>query len=166
MFSFVRRSWRVLSGGPATASGLNGNMCRFWGELWFCAFVLAWGGFVYGFRLCLCVFRFCVSSSETWPLSILSLAWLVNLLSLPDSNLKLHFFAPLWVGWMKWARWPYFSPVCLKKKWKNHMFPTDFPHYYQFGFCSAAKSKTLCICLHRLLGKQNCGDFQLTTTEW
>lgn len=112
IFSFVRRPWRVLSGGPATVSGAwTGTCVGYWGEL--CDLVLIWDGFVYGFRLSLYVFRLCISSSETWPLSILSLALLVNLLSLPGSNLKLHFFVPLRVEWTKWARWPYFSPLSV-----------------------------------------------------
>lgn len=112
IFSFVRRSWRVLSGGPATVSGAwTGTCVGCRGELY--DFVLVWDSFVYGFWISLCVFRLCVPSSETWPLSILSLALPVNLLSLPGSNLKLRFFAPLRVGWTKWARWPYCSPLAV-----------------------------------------------------
>lgn len=96
---------------------LNGNTC---GLLrW-----TLWVGFVYGFQPSLYVFRLCISSSETWPLSILGLALLVNLWSLPGSNLKLHFFAPLRVGWTKWARWPYFSPLSvgrMKKMDESHV---------------------------------------------
>lgn len=85
-----------------------------------------WVGFVYGFQPSLYVFRLCISSSETWPLSILGLALLVNLWSLPGSNLKLHFFAPLRVGWTKWARWPYFSPLSV---WKKKMEESHVSHW-------------------------------------
>lgn len=121
-------------------------------------FTLAWDGFVCRFLLSLSMFSgYVFLFSVTWPLSILSLALLVNLLSLPGSNLKLHVCAP------RWVRWTLFFTSFYKKK----RFHIDVPCYYQFGLCSdlLAKSKTLFICLHRLLWQQHCGDFQPTTTD-
>lgn len=83
-------------------------------------FTPAWGGFVYRFLLSLSMFSgYVFLFSVTWPLSILSLAVLLNLWSLPGSNLKLHFCAPLWVGWTL-----FFTSFCRKKKKKiSHWHP-------------------------------------------
>ena len=83
IFGLGRGPWRFLSGGPATA------LARRFLTSTRLDFQLDWDGLVYGFGLSLPAVRFSASSSETWPLSILSSALLLNFLSLPGSHLKL-----------------------------------------------------------------------------